>query len=118
MSIDFSKKIVTRDGRSVQIILLKGRSRTYPIAAYIGDDENLSFFTSEGKFWDDSIESPEDLMNIKENVNVGVRYFNVYEGGGLCEHRSRQEADSSSSDGRISCIKVDFGEIEHGRYDA
>jgi hypothetical protein len=83
---DPTKKVVTRDGRSVRILATDLKNDNYPIVGTIpGEDGEIpNIFTKEGKFFNGPSLEVEDLMfevTPKEYwVNVYRDVFNVYTG--------------------------------------
>ena len=68
--VDFSKPIQTRDGRSVEIITMKGRN-SFPVVGYVS--ESLDSWTAEGYYRLDKEFDRLDIINIPEPTIVYLR---------------------------------------------
>ena len=70
---DPSRKIVTREGGEARIIRMDADDIPYPIHASVdmGMYVDISFYTTEGKRFDNEHESPYDLFFVPQKTEVG-----------------------------------------------
>lgn len=78
----------TRDGRPVQIITTKGRTRL-PVIGYIGDAINLTYWGADGKWRDDIAQHDLDLIQDREV------WVNIYEQEFLAVFPTKEAAQRS-----------------------
>ena len=110
-----SRKVVTRDGRSVRIVCTDMKNTPYPIVALITDNkvgEVCIEYTSDGKFRDLNIEYTLDLFFAPEKHEGWV---NVYEEGANrylegCIYVTKEEAKRMRGYGYITTIKIEWEE--------
>lgn len=105
MTIDWTKPVQTRDGRSVEIITTKGRENQ-PVLGYVADRTELWSWFSDGHFLSQRTYSLNDIVNVPERREL---WLNVYEGGDAECYAVREDADNSrSSYERIACVHVKY----------
>lgn len=110
MTIDLTKPVKTRDGRTARIVSTN-LCGPYPIAAVVerGDGETLIICTSEGKIADGDGESSLDLMNVPEKHEAWINiYHNEHECPWVCSYQTKEEADYRAAPDRISCVRVEY----------
>ena len=111
-----SRKVVTRDGRSVRIVCTDMKNTSYPIVALITDKEVGEFsieYTSDGKFRDLNIEYTFDLffapekhegwVNVYKNLTTNANFY--------CDFvfDSKEEAKMKGG-GAIATVKIEWEE--------
>ena len=102
------KPVYTRSGKKVRIICFDAKGMTHPIIALIDEDENekLSTYATDGKYYVGNINSPNDLMLLAEKK---TGYINIYKDQ---IHNTIESAEVAhkGSDTYIKTIKVDWEE--------
>lgn len=111
---DPSKKVVTRDGRSVRIICTDRKNSRYPIVALVEnkltEGENSVYYTKEGKFFNnvladiDLVFAPkkkEGWINIFKNDTV---FSEIYETQDLAKEYGMHRS------GYVDTIKIEWEE--------
>lgn len=106
--IDINKKYRTRDGRPVELLTTNARG-AWPVIGHIGDENQVFRWAIDGAFCGTSPIRTLDLVEVKPKR---VMWFNVYHGGEVHAHDSREDADGGSGDNRIACLKIEFEEGE------
>ena len=109
-----SRKVVTRDGRSVRVICTDMNYKNHPIVALIAHDngtENVYTYTKDGK-WDNYESTTYDLFFAPEKHEGWV---NVYEEGANrylegCIYVTKEEAKRIRGYGYITTIKIEWEE--------
>ena len=110
-----SRKVVTRDGRSVRIICTDRKHSRYPIVALVKsrftENESIVYYTKEGKLYDDVL-MDVDLVFAPEKkegwVNVYEEGTNRYLDGCICS--TEEEAKRIRGCGYITTIKIEWEE--------
>lgn len=119
VAVDWNKPLQTREGDPVTIITREGRGK-YSVMGYIGNDEYITYWRPDGRFFDEQDTVGCDIINVPEKPMSQEVWLNVFKNsdGELrvgSTFTSRAKADSSSvSDKRVACIKVVFTE---GQFD-
>lgn len=97
------EKIITRDGRKVENIHLvpDWLDSSYQVKVFFGIRE-IQSYTIEGKYYDSTEESNQDLFLLPEPLPYREWWMNVYVWksiGELCVfiHNTKEEADKSKS---------------------
>ena len=109
-----SKKVVTRDGKSVRIRCTDRKDAVYPIVALIdsnGKEEILSY-TKNGYFYYDGRKDVNDLFFAPEKHEGWV---NVYKDGdhfysSMDIFKTKDEAEALSCSSCIATVKVEWEE--------
>lgn len=109
-----SRKIVTRDGRSVRIICIDRRGYTCPIVALVEEEDNkdtVCTFKKDGNWSISGIESKFDLFFAPENhegwMHIYKHINGHYEGDGIV-YNTKEQCEVNQS----SCI------LNHFQYEA
>lgn len=94
----------------VEIITTRARHPVYKVHGYIDDDDVVTVFTLDGQL---SENGPRFLENVPQKQELHLNVYPNRETGAkeryiLTQHESREDADSSATAGRITCIKVEF----------
>jgi len=94
----------------VEIITTRARHPVYKVHGYIDDDDVVTVFTLDGQL---SENGPRFLENVPQKQELHLNVYPNRETGAkeryiLTQHESREDADSSATAGRITCIKVAF----------
>lgn len=117
---DLTKPVETMEGKAVELVLTNARG-DYPLKGYIGQNEGLTSWTADGKYFKGGCIDNYDLRNVAEKPAEAEYYFNVYKDGdgelsvGF-EKISREVADRGNGGlNRVACVKVKFVE---GTFDA
>ena len=103
-----SRKVVTRDGRSVKIHCTNYLGN-HPVIAQVENSLYSSSFDVEGRYVDDG-ESSRDLFFAPEKHEGWV---NVYRIGGLgcrCIFDSEEKARQCADEGAIATVKIEWEE--------
>lgn len=81
---DPSKKVVTRDGRSVRIICTDRKHSRYPIVALVEnkltEGENSVYYTKEGKFFNNVL-ADVDLVFVSEKKEGWINLYRTKTSG-------------------------------------
>ena len=110
-----SRKVVTRNGRSVKIICTDREHSRYPIVALVKsrftENESIVCYTKEGKLYDDVL-MDVDLVFAPEKKEG---WTNVYEEGTKryldgCICSTEEEAKRIRGCGYITTIKIEWEE--------
>lgn len=110
-AINWNKPLQTRDGDPVTIITREGRGK-YSVMGYIGNDEYITYWRPDGRFFDEQVTDGCDIINVPEKQAQREVWYNVFKNteGQLntgFTYESREKADGSSvADNRVACIKV------------
>lgn len=121
---DPSRKIVTRDGRSVRIICTDCRMKLFPIVGLLcldndNDEEEIISYNEDGRYFMSSADSERDLFFAPEKKEG---WINIYKYTTLTQHSSivadrsyvyssKQDAFYSKDDkGYIDTIKIEWEE--------
>ena len=109
-----SRKVVTRNGRSVKIICTDRKHSRYPIVALVKsrftENESIVCYTKEGKLYDDVLmdvdlvfvsEKKEGWINILKNNSV---FPDIYETQDLAKEHGMHRPDY------IDTIKIEWEE--------
>lgn len=107
--IDINKKYRTRDGRPVELLTTNARG-AWPVIGYIEGDEQLRRWSLGG--YPKRPHATHIALDIVEVKPKRVMWFNVYHGGEVHAHGSREDADGWSGDNRVACLKIEFEEGE------
>ncbi len=110
-----SKKVVTRDGRSVRIVCTDMKNTSYPIVALITDKEVGEFsieYTSDGKFRDLNIEYTFDLFFAPEKHEGWVNIYRGLNGDYATGYVFDSEEKAKESRGSIATVKVEWEELK------
>ena len=110
-----SRKVVTRNGRSVKIICTDRKHSRYPIVALVKsrftENESIVCYTKEGKLYDDVL-MDVDLVFAPEKkegwINVYEEGTNRYLDGCICS--TEEEAKRIRGCGYITTIKIEWEE--------
>ena len=110
-----SRKVVTRNGRSVKIICTDRKHSRYPIVALVKsrftENESIVCYTKEGKLYDDVL-MDVDLVFAPEKkegwTNVYEEGTNRYLDGCICS--TEEEAKRIRGCGYITTIKIEWEE--------
>ena len=110
-----SRKVVTRNGRSVKIICTDRKHSRYPIVALVKsrftENESIVCYTKEGKLYDDVL-MDVDLVFAPEKkegwTNVYEECTNRYLDGCICS--TEEEAKRIRGCGYITTIKIEWEE--------
>lgn len=94
----------------VEIITTRARHPVYKVHGYIDNDDVVTVFTLDGRL---SENGPRFLENVPKKQELHLNVYPKREAGAkeryiLTQHESREDADSSATSGRITCIKVEF----------
>ena len=106
-----SRKVVTRDGRSVRIRCTDQKGTLYKVIGLVdnGDKEAICNFTSKG----------ESCFGVMTNIDLFFApekhegWVNVYRIGGLgcrCIFDSEEEARQNADEGAIATVKIEWEE--------
>ena len=113
-----SKKVVTRDGRSVRIVCTDRVLGTFPVLALVMEKsgiENSYSYKTNGQYYESGIsnsdlffatEKHEGWMNVYRNKETGIMSF------GAVLHTSREEAEelAKPSDYYVTTAKIEWEE--------
>ena len=110
-----SRKVVTRNGRSVKIICTDRKNLNHPIVALIEnkltEGEGVLCYTEEGKIFN-QVSNDADLFFVSEKkegwVNVYEEGTNRYLDGCICS--TEEEAKRIRGCGYITTIKIEWEE--------
>ena len=110
-----SRKVVTKNGRSVKIICTDRKHSRYPIVALVKsrftENESIVCYTKEGKLYDDVL-MDVDLVFVSEKkggwINVYEEGTNGYLDGCICS--TEEEAKRIRGCGYITTIKIEWEE--------
>jgi hypothetical protein len=109
--LDFSKPVrLVTTKQPVEIITTRARHPVYKVHGYIGDDDVVTVFTSQGQL---SENGPRYLENAPQRQTL---YLNIYpnrdagskERYALTQHETKAEADAAAKPGRIACVPLEF----------
>jgi hypothetical protein len=103
---DPSKPIETVGGKSVTLITTEGRGE-FPLVGYIGDDENLDFWTQEGLHGSLNRPTCDDLRNVPK-PKPETQWVNVYEDSPV--YKTKEQANANAFFGSIACVQHTWGE--------
>ena len=112
-----SRKVVTRDGRSVKIICTDRKHSRYPIVALVKsrftENESIVCYTKEGKLYDDVL-IDVDLVFAPEKKEGWIK---VYYGNSRCNtfvcnriFATKEEAEKQKNDDVVAIIKIEWEE--------
>ena len=105
-----SRKVVTRDGRSVKIHCANYLGN-HPVIAEVENSLYSTSFNAEGRYVDID-ESPRDLFFAPEKHEG---WFNVYKAGntpysGTCIWPTEEEAKKWANDDYVATVKIEWEE--------
>lgn len=101
-----SRKVVTRDGRSVKIHCANYLGN-HPVIAQVEDSLYSSSFNEEGRYVDEG-ESPRDLFFAPEKHEGWVNLYPQGRLGGL--YGSAEEAKQNAGSALITTVKIEWEE--------
>src|SRR3990167_4901835 len=113
MNIDMNKKYKTRNGMDVRILCTDKIHAPSVVGLVLlpSGKESLGLWHSDGAVHSQGIESPDDLIEVKEKR---VLWINIYKSKiGPNEilsfsYSTKNDADESASTNRIACVKVEY----------
>ena len=109
-----SKKVVTRDGRSVRIICTNRLDENYPVIALVNDEYNEKCYSySEfGKFENRDCELDLFFAPEKKEGWINIYKYNSKITTGQRAYDTKEEAESAAGDKSyyISTIKIEWEE--------
>ena len=115
-----SKKVVTREGRSVRILCVDKKGGDLPIIALIQqctrDNEIIGTFTKEGKWSITMAEQPNDLFFAPEkhegwiNVYRDVDTEKISFGSLVYDSQKKAEDMGKYNDGYVASAKIEWEE--------
>ena len=113
-----SRKVVTRDGRSVRIVCTDMKNTPYPIVALITDKKVGEFcieYTSDGKFRNLDIEYTLDLFFVPETHEGWINVYRYSDGGHAyagAVYDSKEDAEKRKiiDENYITTIKIEWEE--------
>ena len=76
---DFTKPVQTRSGLPVTIITTEGRG-SHKVIGYMDDEEDLSYWLADGKFFKGAQEDECDLINVPEKRVMLVHFIQTPDG--------------------------------------
>ena len=106
-----NKKVVTRTGIPVKIHCTNFVTTHKPVVAEIAGRGYSQSFTKEGRFYEDTYESSEDLFFVPEkhegwvNVWEGMRSDDRY-----CSNTIYESEEQAKNRGSIATIKIEWEE--------
>ena len=112
-----SRKVVTRDGRSVRIVCCDAKGG-HPVIGLVdrGDYEAPKSFTKDGRLWDNTENNPNDLffapekhegwINVYRDTDTGTTSF----GAGLYASREDAEEIGQLDDYYVATTKIEWEE--------
>lgn len=106
-----SKKVVTRDGKSVRIVCTDFNNESYPIIGEAQGVTNPLIFTKEGSFYRCNCDSSNYDLFFAPEKHEG--WVNVYRIGGLgcrCIFDSEEKARQCADEGAIATVKIEWEE--------
>lgn len=119
--LDLNKPVRTKSGKKVTIIYTRKNKNDYPLITLIGEDEEITSYTMDGKLWNDR-DHGEDLINIPEMVEI-TRWINIYPDSNSKYnnllpsnylYRTEKDAADNQNYDCIACVPITFK--IHNRY--
>lgn len=106
--IDITKTYQTRDGRPVELYMIRNEG-VYPVHGAIFDHTEwvVDSWTSEGAHVFNRRDDT-DLVEVKPRITK-TYWANIYDGSqpyGSRLHKTRQKADELADDSRLACIEI------------
>lgn len=102
-------KVITREGRKVEILTFSRRNPDFPIVALVdeGDEDAIHMYTNEGRYYKTDTDSYLDLMMAPTKV-----YMNVYREGniyvlGTTIFPTREKAMDCRGSNYVKTIEID-----------
>lgn len=102
-------KVITREGRKVEILTFSRRHPYFPIVALVdeGDEDVIHMYTNEGRYYKTDTDSYLDLMMAPTKV-----YMNVYRIGKIYElgtstFPTREKAIDCRGSNYVKTIEID-----------
>lgn len=102
-------KVITREGRKVEILTFSRRHPYFPIVALVdeGDEEVIRMYTNEGRYYTTDTDSYLDLMMAPTKVYMNVyRVGNTYELGRNTFSTKEKAMDCRGTD-YVKTIEID-----------
>ncbi len=101
--IDWSKEIETDEDnpRPVRVLATDGPSPGHPVVVICADA--VRSFSLEGKPWSGG---NIRLRNVKPKPVLHERWVNLYDGGWMKSHTTKQGADKAASVTRVECRRI------------
>ena len=114
-----SRKVVTREGRSVRILCVDKIGGNFPIIALIQqctrNNEVIGTFTKDGKWSATIAEQPNDLFFAPEKHEGWINIYadindNSHPGNYIFKSKEEAEEDGEKGSGYITTIKIEWEE--------
>lgn len=106
------KPVITRDGQSVRIVCWDRKETDYPIIALIGDKEDISSFTTDGRYICGEL-GPKDLFMASEKKEGWTNIYKIkerrYPDGFYTSEGEAKKCINLSSE-YVATIKVEWEE--------
>lgn len=113
MTIDFTKRVQTRDGRPVTILTTERVHPVFPVVGLV-NGYDIRSFTHEGHFCPDGCENHLDLVNVPVKHELWINiYHNEHGCPWVYSYQTKEEADYRAAPDRISCVRIEY-EIGEG----
>ena len=112
-----SRKVVTREGRSVRILCVDKIGGNFPIIALIQqctrNNEVIGTFTKDGKWSATIAEQPNDLFFAPEKHEGWINIYadindNSHPGNHIFKSKEEAEEDGEKRSGYVTTIKIEW----------
>lgn len=113
MEIKVGEFYKTRGGEVRKIVYESKKDDVYKFLSVNPIDDDESWYTKDGLYWDDGSHSPYDIIEPAPKKVKVQGWLNVYGDGFHNFHSKKEDADHEADEHRIACVKIEI-EVEEG----